>query len=189
MRQSTNLRDVHPVTVTESRFNPDNWSVHPEHHSIIKVLVIVASSETFADFVSTLNTWEIDVLRMTTMQVDPIASCDALSHGLRVASDGLVRFTTQGAFGWALSTGPRITGNNRHGTSAGPTTLIVPDRGIRVISILRFLIRIAEFTGRQDAWRGILLTDSQCVLKTLGGGDKPFDANFNLLVSIEQPSS
>ena len=44
-----------------------------------------------------------------------------------------------------------------------------------ILSILRFLIWIAEFTGTVDNWNGVLAAaDSQSVLRTLGGGDKQF---------------
>ena len=37
---------------------------------------------------------------------------------------------------------------------------------------MRFLIRIAEFTGMQFHWQGVLGTDSQSLLDTLSGKDK-----------------
>ena len=104
VRLLATIRDVHPMEVVASRFNPDNWSVNPAHHSVIEAPVLSAQAATFEAFVNTLDPWELDVLRTTTMHVDPNALCDALSHGLRAASDGSVRFMTQGAFGWALST-------------------------------------------------------------------------------------
>jgi hypothetical protein len=40
-----------------------------------------------------------------------------------------------------------------------------------MLSFLRFLICVAEYTSMVDPWRGEIVTDSQSVLKTLGGGD------------------
>ena len=62
------------------------------------------------------------------------------------------------------------------GPARGPRPSSYRAEGYGLLSILRFLIRISEFTGRTEAWSGVLVTDSQSVLKTLGGGDKPFDA-------------
>jgi hypothetical protein len=100
VRQLTSLITAHPVTVTASRHNQDNWSVNPTQHPILVAQAVLARAATFADFVNTLDCpWEMDVLMMTTMHVDPHALCAELSHGFRAVSDGSVRFMTQGAFG------------------------------------------------------------------------------------------
>jgi hypothetical protein len=104
VRQYATIKfDAKPVSVTVSQRHPDYWCVNPEMSPIV-LDVHHHGNETFEAFVNTLKPWEIDVLRMTTMHVDPNALCEALSRGLRAASDGSVRFLTQGAFGWALST-------------------------------------------------------------------------------------
>ena len=167
--------DAHPVHVTVSTANPDHWRVAPVYHPIITIPP-PDRAETFDAFVDTLEPWEIDVLRMTTMHVDPNALCYALSNGLRAASDGSVRFLTQGAFGWALSTAQGIQAATGMGPARGPRPSSYRAEGYGLLSILRFLIRIAEYTGRGDPWQGVLVTDSQSVLKTLGGGDKEFKA-------------
>jgi exonuclease III len=172
---STIKSDAHPVLVTVSGFHPDHWQVNPITHPI-QIITPPARAETFAAFVDTLEPWEIDVLRMTTLNVDPNAICAALSHGLRAASDGSVRFLTQGAFGWALSTDQGIQAATGMGPARGPRPSSYRAEGYGLLSILRFLIRIAEFTGRTEPWIGVLVTDSQSVLKTLGGGDKEFHA-------------
>jgi hypothetical protein len=164
-----------PVLVTIATSNPDHWQVHPTFYPPVPI-ILPARAETFPAFVATLDPWEIDVLRMTTMHVDPNALCVALSHGLRAASDGSVRFLTQGAFGWALSTDQGIQAATGMGPARGPRPSSYRAEGYGLLSILRFLIRIAEFTGRVEPWHGILVTDSQSVLKTLGGGDKEFNA-------------
>ena len=111
------------------------------------------------------------------MQVDPLALCAALSHGFKSASDGSVRYTTLGAFGWVLSTDQGLQAATGMGpTRAGPRPSSYRAEGYGFLSILRFLIQVAEFTGCVEAWRGVLVSDSQSVLKTLGGGDKPFNA-------------
>ncbi|KAI2496026.1 hypothetical protein MHU86_18499 [Fragilaria crotonensis] len=156
VRQMATLKDSHPVLVSVSPLNPDNWQVHPIYHTIIASGREPASGTTFDEFVNTLDPWEIDVLRMTTMHVDPNALCEALSHGLRAASDGSVRFTTQGAFGWVLSTDQGLQAATGMGPARGPRPSSYRAEGYGLLSILRFLIRIAEFTGRVEAWRGVL---------------------------------
>ena len=105
MRRLETLGDVYPVAVTESQHNPDNWCVHPTHFPIVAAQAAPSTrAETYDAFVQTLEPWEIDVLQMTIMHVDPHELRVALSNGFKAASDGSVRLTTQGAFGWVLST-------------------------------------------------------------------------------------
>ena len=166
---------AHPVQVSASPRNPDYWDVHPQWSGIYQPPPRPPTA-TFAEYVNTLAPWEIDVLRMTTMHVDPNALCEALSHGLRAASDGSVRFLTQGSFGWVLSTDQGVQAATGMGPARGPRPSSYRSEGYGLLSILRFLIRIAEFTGRTEPWNGILVTDSQSVLKTLAGGDQTFKA-------------
>ena len=162
-----------PVSVTESLRNPDYWRVNPLNSPIVAV-AHPDRNNTFDAFVNTLEPWEIDVLRMTTLHVDPNAVCEALSRGLRAASDGSVRFLSQGAFGWALSTAQGLQAATGMGPARGPRPSSYRAESYGLLSILRFFIRIAEFTGMVEPWQGVLVTDSQSVLKTLGGGDQKF---------------
>ncbi len=159
---------AHPVSILASPLNPDHWEVQPVMHSIVPAPTS-ERSETFADFIDTLEPWETDVLRMTTLHVDPNAVCEALSHGFRAASDGSVRFSTQGSFGWASSTDQGIQAATGMGPARGPRPSSYRAKGYGLLSILRSFIRLAEFTGRFYPWTGILVTDSQSVLKTLAG--------------------
>jgi hypothetical protein len=62
------------------------------------------------------------------------------------------------------------------GPAHGPRPSSYRAEGYGLLSILRFFIRLAKFTGQFDPWTGILVTDSQSVLKTLAGGDRKFNA-------------
>jgi hypothetical protein len=95
--------------------------------------------ETFNDFVNTLAPWKIDILRMTKMHLDPNATCEALSlHGLRAASDGSVRLSTQGAFGWALNTDDGFQVATGMGPARGPRPSSYRTEAYELLSILRF---------------------------------------------------
>ena len=164
-----------PIDVIASVHNPDYWIRNQVVHPIRPTAPTIHQRVmTFPLYVDTLEPWEIDVLRMTTMHVDPNAICEALSHGLRAASDGSVRFLTQGAYGWVLCTDQGVQAATGMGPARGPRPSSYRAEAYGLLSILRFLIRIAEFTGTIDPWHGTLATDSQSVLKTLGGGDKKF---------------
>jgi len=166
---------AHPVHVTASRLKPDYWQIHPVMSDILPQ-ILHNRAQPFEAFINTLQPWEIDVLRMTTLNSHPNEICEALSHGLRAASDGSVRFSTQSSFGWALSTDQGIQAATGMGPVRGPRPSSYRAEGYGLLSILRFLIRIAEFTGCTERWHGTLVTDSQSVLKTLARGDQPFNA-------------
>jgi hypothetical protein len=152
-------KDICPVEVQSSKHDPDHWRVAPTIHPIMETHL--DRSDTFDDFVNALAPWEIDILRIIKMHLDPNAMCEALLHGLRAASDGSVRLTTQGAFNCALNTdNGRLQGETGMGPAYG------------LLSTLRFFICLAEFTGMVEPWDGVLATDSQSILRALGGGDQ-----------------
>jgi exonuclease III len=127
---------------------------------------------TFAEFISQLEPWEADLLQYTEITTDPIRFCNILAQGLRAVSDGSVRYNSQGAYGWSLST----AGGERVATCMGPVFGPRPQsyraEGYGMLSFLRFLIRMAEFTSKVDPWEGIIGTDSKSVLDTLAGKDQ-----------------
>ena len=140
---------AHPVHVTASAANPDFWQVDPQMHSILPPSPTDRFT-TFEEFVDTLEPWESNVLRMTTLLAEPDAVCEVLSSGFRAASDGSVRLMTQGSFGWVLSTehGHRVA--TGMGPARGPRPALYRAEGYGLLNILRFLIRVAEFTGKSN---------------------------------------
>ena len=71
------------------------------------------------------------------------------------------------AFGWAIST----PGGERAAVGRGPSRGMSMDsyraECSGYLSILRFFIRLAEYTGRYEPWRGTIGTDSQSMLDTI----------------------
>ena len=130
-----------------------------------------SATATFDLFIETLEPWETELLRQVTMSVDPYTLCLALTPGFRAVSDGSVTRTQHGSFGWVVSS---LTGE-RLATGMGPV------RGRRLhsyradayglLSLLRFFIRVKEFTGMHEPWQGLMATDSQGVLDNLKIGD------------------
>ena len=163
-------RDLHPVEV-EATKHPDRWLVRSRQRPPIPPVRSNPITPTFEDFVDTFQPWEIDLLRHTTMIVDPYTLCETLTQGLRGGSDGSVRHFTDGSFGWMLSTpqGERMA--TGMGPARGPRPPSYRAEAYGMLSILRFLIRVAEYTSTVEPWTGSIVTDSHSVLKTLGGGD------------------
>jgi hypothetical protein len=54
-----------------------------------------------------------------------------------------------------------------------------------MLSFLRFLIRVAEYTAMPDPWKGTIVTESESVLKTLSGGDVDPQAEIDESVQID----
>jgi hypothetical protein len=104
--------------------------------------------------------------------VDPFSLCLELTPGFRAAIDGSVtRTQLHGSFGWIVSS---LSGD-RLATGMGPARGRSPHsfraEVFGVLSFLRFLLRIKEYTGMHDPWVGILATDGQSVLDTLQLGN------------------
>jgi hypothetical protein len=130
---------------------------------------ITLTTPTFEEFLLSLEPWERDLLQHTEIKNDPTSFCDQLSHGFRAVSDGSVRYNIYGAFGWIMSTpnGERVVWGM--GPAYGMRPQSYRAEGYGLLSILRFLIRMAEFTEKTDPWSGIIGTDSLSVLDTLHG--------------------
>jgi hypothetical protein len=74
-----------------------------------------------------------------------------------------------GAYGWILSSdsGERLVCGMGPARGYKPTPYRA--EGVGMLSLLRFLIRLAEFTCKFDQWHGIIATDSKSLLDTLFG--------------------
>jgi hypothetical protein len=58
---------------------------------------------TFEDYLSTLDAWEYDLLRHSTLFADAFTINKDLRASFLVGSDGSEMYSTDGAFGWMLS--------------------------------------------------------------------------------------
>ena len=126
----------------------------------------------FSDFVNTLPPWELELLQYTEISGEPFDFCEDLQPQMRAVSDGSVRHETQGAFGWSIRNESGIAVASGMGPARGGgcvTSYRAEAYGL--LSLVRFLIRIAEYTEMQLPWIGIIATDSSSLLDTLFGHD------------------
>lgn len=148
-----------------------------------------SATATFDLFVQTLDPWETDLLRQTILNFDPFSLCLELTSGIRAVSDGSVIATHHGSFGWVLSS----LNGERLAFGRGPVRGRMPHsfraEAYALLSLLRFLIRVKEFTGMHEPWVGVLATDTQSVLDTLQIGkidpqeaDTPIDLDKGVVV-------
>jgi hypothetical protein len=130
---------------------------------------IVAS---FDDFLGTLDPWEYNLLQYTELMADPYTVLEAISHGFRIVSDGSAWYGTLGAFGWAMSNdlGERVAVGM--GPARGSVATAFRSEAYGMLSALRIVIRLAEFTGQQTDHDGIFATDSESVLETIMHKDR-----------------
>jgi hypothetical protein len=142
-------------------------------------------ASTFATLVSRLPKWEAELLSHVEFAEDPHMVTEALSHGLRAASDGSswpLDIGRQGSYGWIMTTDDP---NERAVRGMGVVRGADPDsyraEAYGMLTQIRFLIRLAEFTQHPEAWSGILATDSKSLLDTLFRTpvvtDKPKDSS------------
>jgi hypothetical protein len=148
------------------------WKIIGTHSPVLpKSILPPSSAATFDLYISTLETWESELLQHIQLNSDPYSVVHDLTPGFRAASDGSVQFQHNGSFGWIVSTRQGI----RVATGMGPVRGRRPTpyraEAYGLWSFLRFLIRIKEFTGMHESWNGILYTDGKSVLDTLKTGD------------------
>ena len=194
LRYSDLHPEAKPADVYES---PDGvWTVR----SVTDVLPpeCVPVNDTFHRYLTRLQPWEADILQHVQLFLDPAYICYDLQRYFYAGSDGSVRFGTHGAFGWILAN----TEGERVASSMGPARCAKMDsyraECTGMLSILRFLIRIAMYTNMEDPWRGLIGTDtSQSMLDSLFEPGEPhtrrqlatldaLDAEWDLLVEIQE---
>lgn len=122
----------------------------------------------------TLPPWEVELLQFAEFATDPYKFCVDLQPHLRAVSDGSDCHKTQGAFGWSMQNEFGATVATGMGpVRGGGRVTSYRAEAYGMLSILRFLIRMAEFTEMQIPCNGMIVaTDSQSVLDTLFGHDE-----------------
>jgi exonuclease III len=152
------------------------WKLHsPTQILASPIPHFVSPSATFDDYLKSLDPWEFDLLNHIELAADPYAVCHDLSYGIRGASDGSVKYEEHGAYGWVLSTdrGVRLVFGKGPVRGYHPTSFRA--EGVGLLSLLRFLIRIAQYTMMHEPWSGTVVTDSKSLLDVLFGTDDTTD--------------
>jgi hypothetical protein len=130
--------DSQPVEVSPTDI-VEWWQVHTVQRPPIPLSHQMPITVTFADYVDTLAPWEIDLIRHTTIHVDPYTLCDAMTPGLKGGSE--VRYHTEGLFGCVINTkhGERVS--TRNGTRKRPPTNFVPSVSKWIALIIALLFQ------------------------------------------------
>ena len=156
-------RSAVPVDVEE--FGDTAWKLL-KRTSILSPTPAPAAA-TFPEFIDSLPPWEVDLLRHTVLFVDPRMTCFSLQPQFFAGWDGSAKFGNQGAFGWSVSTHLEERAASGMGPSRGKVMDSYRAECSGLLSILRFLIRLAEFSDVFDDWSGVIGTDSQSMLDKL----------------------
>ena len=148
----------------------DEWEIVQRTQIRLDSRNPISQPMTFGAYVETLDAWEIDLLRHKQCFADPMMISLELSFQFMAGSDGSERYGTHGAFGWMVSnlSGERIASGM--GPSRGYRMDSYRAESSGMLSFLRFLIRMAEFTQQAASdWHGTVGTDSQSLLDRLFG--------------------
>ena len=165
--------NANPVEVTQTQAPVADWHlIHSGHPSISPILPPSTQPATFADYVATLDEWERELLMWVDLRLDAFEFCVELQPQFQAGCDGSVRPTHQhSSFGWSIRSASRVTAAQGMGPAPGSKPTSYRAEAYGMLSIMRFLIRIAAFTDMHFQWKGIICTDSQSLLDTLNGKD------------------
>ena len=194
-----NLRyeDLHPdANPVEAYEAPDGqWTARKATETITPAGATAYDS--LDGYFQQLQPWEADLLQHVKLVVDPRYVCFDLQHYFYAGSDGSVKHETNGSFGWIISN----TEGERVVSAMGPARCAHMDsyraECTGMLSLLRFLIRIAIYANMDECWRGLVGTDSQSMLDRLyvkgtSSSTKQLatldvlDAEWDLLIEIQE---
>ena len=165
-----------PVDVFPTEDSEDLWEVQQDTISTIfqnPVTLTVPATQTFAQFVERLPSWEVELLRHVRLLVSPEALVTALNEGFRVVSDGSVKdIHGNGSCGWVLSSprGDRLVYGSA--PARGRSLHSYRAEAYGLLAVMRFLIQYRLYADALQDWPGILATDAQSVLDTLQCGTR-----------------
>ena len=159
---TVNLMPPSAVPVDVEEFGDNAWKLLKR--TVLNVSPSGPFYATFPEYIESLPAWEVDLLRHTSLFVDPRMTCFSLQPHFYAGCDGSSKFSTNGAFGWTISTHLE----ERAATGMGPSRGAVMDsyraECSGLLSILRFLIRLSEFSEMYEPWSGVIGTDSQSMI-------------------------
>ena len=105
-----------------------------------------ARNEDFGQFLASLDPWEKELLHHVQLrQYDIFSVMKQIAHGFIAASDGSVRYKTDGSFGWIVSTpsGERLV--RAYGQVRGAFLTSYRAEAYGMLSVLRFIVRVQEY--------------------------------------------
>ena len=146
------------------------WKVTGDSSIQLPTPILVQPTATVSAHVTTLEPWEEELLEHTTLFVDPYDFIQrAHRDGLCAVSDGSEWYSTQGSFGWTMST----TEGMRLAAGMGPARGVTPNsyrsESYGMLSMLCFLRQISRYCTYSGAWYGKTATDSLSLIDTLCG--------------------
>ena len=161
-----------PIEVRKSP-HEESWMICQNRHALIPPPhPLTLRPDTFDAYVQTMDEWERELLQFVDLRMDPFEFCVELQPLFKAACDGSVRLISQqSAFGWSIRDERGTTVVQGMGPAPGSKPTSYRAEAYGMLSIMRFLIRIAEYTDMHRSWKETLGTDSQSVLDTLSGRD------------------
>jgi hypothetical protein len=139
-----------PVEVIMS--SPSTWTITSTTNVSSRMDHQQRPVATFEDYLSTLDAWEYDLLRHSTLFADAFTINEDLRASFMAGSDGSEMYSTDGAFGLMLSNNSGERAASGMGPSCGWRMDSYRAECSGMLSLLRFLIRLGEYTFRVDSW-------------------------------------
>ena len=119
-----------------------------------------------------MKDWERKLLQFVDLRMEPYKFCVELQPYFKAGCDGSVRPISQhSAFDWSIRAERGTTAAQGMGPALGSKPTSYRAEAYDMLSIMRFRIRIAEYTGMHRSWKGTIGADSQSLLDMLSGKD------------------
>lgn len=132
----------------------------------------IRQNEDFGKFISSLDPWESELLQHIQIRHNDIFSVmQKLTAGFVAASDGSVRYKTDGSFGWIVSS----TGGEKLVRAYGPVRGAFPTsyraEAYGLLSVLRFIVQIQEFCQIpwHQEWTWTATSDNLSLVDVING--------------------
>ena len=131
------------------------WRVQRGSHTRIQSTIMLPTTRLvsgasytnldFQAYIHTMAPWESDLLQFLQFQTDVFTTIGKMMSGFSAASDGSVRYHTNGSFGWIIATteGERLV--QAYGPARGYRPTSYRAEGYGLLSVLRFITRIQEY--------------------------------------------
>ncbi len=135
-----------PVDVKRVMTNPEEWKVdHPPPLDIPCPPIVTPSD--FSSYVGSFDAWERELLELVSLRYDVHTTMTMMMEtNFLVACDGSIRHQTDASFGWVLSSPTGAFYVRCHGPARGFRPVSYRAEAYGMLSIFRFLIRIARYT-------------------------------------------
>lgn len=164
--------DAFPIEAQITASSRCKVRFHYHHYRTMFSTQATRRNEDFGQFIAMLDPWEEELLQYIHVhQGDMFSVVTSLLAGFVAASDGSVRYKTDGSFGWIISAidGARLVSNYGPVRGAFPTSYRAEAYGL--LSLLRFIVRALEYCQviAPPDWKWTATSDNLSLVDVING--------------------